>query len=33
MSSTKSQPIVLDVNAWVPDAIRFTPPKVNDKQG
>ena len=33
MSSTKSQPIVLDVNAWVPDSIRFTPPKVNDKQG
>ncbi len=33
MSSTKSQPIVLDVNSWVPDAIRFTPPKVNDKQG
>ena len=33
MSSTKSQPIVLDVNTWVPDAIRFTPPKVNDKQG
>jgi hypothetical protein len=21
------------VNAWVPEAIRFTPPKVNDKQG
>ena len=33
MSATKSQPIVLDVNAWVPDSIRFTPPKVNDKQG
>ncbi len=33
MSSTKSQPIVLDVNTWVPDSIRFTPPKVNDKQG
>jgi hypothetical protein len=33
MSSTKSQPIVIDVNSWVPDAIRFTPPKVNDKQG
>jgi len=33
MSSTKSQAIVLDVNTWVPDAIRFTPPKVNDKQG
>jgi hypothetical protein len=33
MSSTKSQPIVLDVNTWVPDAIRFTPPKVNEKQG
>ena len=32
-STTKSQPIVLDVNAWVPEAIRFTPPKVNDKQG
>jgi hypothetical protein len=32
-TTTKSQPIVLDVNAWVPDAIRFTPPKVNDKQG
>ena len=26
-------PIVLDVNTWVPEAIRFTPPKVNDKQG
>ena len=33
MSATKSQPIVLDVNAWVPESIRFTPPKVNDKQG
>ena len=34
MSSTKSaQPIVLDVTTWVPDSIRFTPPKVNDKQG
>ena len=33
MSSTKSQPIVLDVNTWIPDSIRFTPPKVNDKQG
>ena len=32
-SSNKSQPIVLDVTTWVPDAIRFTPPKVNDKQG
>ena len=32
-SNTKTQPIVLDVNAWVPEAIRFTPPKVNDKQG
>jgi hypothetical protein len=32
-TTTKSQPIVLDVNAWVPEAIRFTPPKVNDKQG
>jgi hypothetical protein len=31
--STKSQPIVLDVNTWVPDSIRFTLPKVNDKQG
>ena len=28
-----SKPVVLDVDAWVPDAIRFTPPKVNDKQG
>ena len=28
-----SKPIVLDVNAWDPAAIRFTPPKVNDKQG
>jgi hypothetical protein len=33
MSATKSQPIVLDVNSWVPEAIRFTPPKVNEKQG
>ena len=32
-SNAKTQPIVLDVNAWVPEAIRFTPPKVNDKQG
>ena len=31
--SAKSAPIVLDVNTWVPNAIRFTPPKVNDKQG
>ena len=28
-----SKPVVLDVDTWVPDAIRFTPPKVNDKQG
>jgi hypothetical protein len=32
-AAAKSTPIVLDVNTWVPEAIRFTPPKVNDKQG
>jgi hypothetical protein len=31
--SAKSAPIVVDVNTWVPSAVRFTPPKVNDKQG
>lgn len=31
--SAKSAPIVLDVNTWVPNAVRFTPPKLNDKQG
>ena len=32
-SAAAKTPIVLDVNTWVPEAIRFTPPKVNDKQG
>ncbi len=31
--SAKSAPIVVDVNTWVPSAVRFTPPKMNDKQG
>ncbi len=31
MSATKS--IVLKVNDWATEAVRFTPPKVNDKQG
>jgi hypothetical protein len=34
MSAAKtSSQIVLDVDTWIPEAIRFTPPKVNDKQG
>ncbi len=31
--SAKSAPIVVDVNTWVPSAVRFAPPKMNDKQG
>lgn len=31
--SAKSAPIVVDVNTWVPSAMRFTPPKLNEKQG
>jgi hypothetical protein len=33
MSAAAKTPIVLDVNTWVPEAIRFTPPKVNTNQG
>jgi hypothetical protein len=33
MSSAAKTPIVLDVNTWVPEAFRFTPPKINTNQG
>jgi len=33
MSAAAKTPIVLDVNTWIPEAIRFTPPKVNANQG
>lgn len=32
-SNTKSSPIVLDVNSWMPNQIRFMPPKVNAQGG